>query len=939
MSQELKNDSLSVQNSSTAGTVSHQSLSRCKSEPVRIKEFMNLCEFDGDDDDDDDDGHDDDSGEKTKTFDDDIGESELDDCQSLPPDENEYIRDPHFQYSSKDEKSPETVVNIHDSGMKKIDLAEGSHSSLINSMATVPDFIQSKISNINIPNHDRLQDYKYSNDNVDDLKLSKQLFISNSPSDLAKEDISSTASLCSNQSDNSVQKQSNILSAQVSGLSTIIKSNSNLSNSNYIMKQPSIMSEVSNVIHSTQERRVQSTSNYKIESTSALDRQPLTNQYQILSNQLATKTPLKQNPPISSSRPVPSVSHKNLFQTPQNKTNGDYVNSSHIQTPATIFSHWTQNNMMSTPLQNRMLGSGQTPGQSLSSKRDLQWQRNSDSSVKGARRPLAETSESRASVRNLPSHGKTLEINENQSREHLKTIPEKLSLVSSVSDLKENKQPPVRAELKFQSSENDSQKHFVTSRSRSAEPIPDHYNTEKKNTTGEYVSKNYPVCNSSKHTEYEIDKHRGELKNKPTTHVSDTYSTEKRHTMGDHIPNTYKVNHQSRRTDYELEKHPSESKGILTKPLSERHASNRPTVALESVAARENINKNSAVDNVKIQASVPSSTKKSQHGKTITVKNKEYMILGFLGQGMSGNVYRVQDLKTFELRAIKVVDLSRMDKENMQSSIQEINMLCKLQAPCIVQMFDYEIIGQTIYVVLEMGDTDLSKFIKTICAEKKLPVTMILYYWTEMLTAVKYIHDHGVIHSDLKPANFLLVRGRLKLIDFGIASTVHGDMTSVIKNVTVGTLNYISPEALMDVDETSHQNSKYKISYKSDVWSLGCILYSLVFGYTPFQHIRQNWAKIGAITNPSTKISFDLPPNSQPIPSILIDVIKRCLNYNPKERPSVCDLINIQYISITSNNTNISKPNIPHNTLVKIKQALDENEWRQFIEMMDNRIV
>ncbi|CAD6234203.1 GSCOCG00007648001-RA-CDS, partial [Cotesia congregata] len=524
----------------------------------------------------------------------------------------------------------------------------------------------------------------------------------------------------------------------------------------------------------------------KIESTTGLDRQPLTNQYQSLSNQLATKTPLKQNPPISSSRPVPSVSHKNLFQTPQNKTSGDYVNSSHIQTPATIFSHWTQNNMMSTPLQNRMLGS--------------------DSSVKGARRPLAETSESRASVKNLPSHGKTLEINENQS----------------------------------------------------PEPIPDHYNTEKKNTTGEYVSKNYPICNLSKHNEYEIDKHRGELKNKPTTHISDTYSTEKRHTMGDHMPNTYKVNHQSRRTDYELEKHPSESKGILTKPLSERHASNRPTVTHESVAARENINKNSTVDNVKIQASVPSSTKKSQHGKTITVKNKEYMILGFLGQGMSGNVYRVQDLKTFELRAIKVVDLSRMDKENMQSSIQEINMLCKLQAPCIVQMFDYEIIGQTIYVVLEMGDTDLSKFIKTICAEKKLPVTMILYYWTEI---------------------------------------------------------------------------KYKISYKSDVWSLGCILYSLVFGYTPFQHIRQNWAKIGAITNPSTKISFDLPPNSQPIPSILIDVIKRCLNYNPKERPSVCDLINIQYISITSNNTNISKPNIPHNTLVKIKQALDENEWRQFIEV------
>lgn len=107
-----------------------------------------------------------------------------------------------------------------------------------------------------------------------------------------------------------------------------------------------------------------------------------------------------------------------------------------------------------------------------------------------------------------------------------------------------------------------------------------------------------------------------------------------------------------------------------------------------------------------------------------------------------------------------------------------------------------------LYVVMEKGDTDLRKILQNYTTS--LPLYTLMTYWHQMLEAVHFIHKNGVIHSDLKPENFLMVNGRLKLIDFGISSKMAVDSTSIIKYSQVGTFNYISPEALMD---TSSGNS------------------------------------------------------------------------------------------------------------------------------------
>lgn len=68
----------------------------------------------------------------------------------------------------------------------------------------------------------------------------------------------------------------------------------------------------------------------------------------------------------------------------------------------------------------------------------------------------------------------------------------------------------------------------------------------------------------------------------------------------------------------------------------------------------------------------------------------------------------------------------------------------------------------------------------------------------QMLSAVQVIHDEAVVHSDLKPANFVLVKGRLKLIDFGISKAIAGDTTNIGRDQQIGTANYMPPEALND---------------------------------------------------------------------------------------------------------------------------------------------
>ncbi|KAF5360862.1 hypothetical protein D9756_004731 [Leucocoprinus leucothites] len=294
-----------------------------------------------------------------------------------------------------------------------------------------------------------------------------------------------------------------------------------------------------------------------------------------------------------------------------------------------------------------------------------------------------------------------------------------------------------------------------------------------------------------------------------------------------------------------------------------------------------------------------------QSPRHIVVNKKPYARLDMIGKGGSSRVFRVMSHNN-ELYAIKRVSLDRTDNEMMSGYMNEIALLKRLEGNHrIIRLIDSEVRagpGGTkghLLLVMECGEIDLARLLQD---QMKNPLNM-------MLQAVHVIHEEKIVHSDLKPANFVLVRGQLKLIDFGIANAIANDTTNIQRDHQVGTINYMSPEAI----ELPDGMRRLKVGRPSDVWSLGVILYQMIYGQPPFQHLPF-LQKMRAIPDHNHIIEFPeysvpaLPASkstngdqiSPPtkldhlkcrVRTDVIDSIKKCLTRNSKERATIPELL------------------------------------------------
>eukprot|EP01038_Epipyxis_sp_PR26KG_P005433 gene5433-7526_t len=254
----------------------------------------------------------------------------------------------------------------------------------------------------------------------------------------------------------------------------------------------------------------------------------------------------------------------------------------------------------------------------------------------------------------------------------------------------------------------------------------------------------------------------------------------------------------------------------------------------------------------------------------------KYSVQKVVGQGSYGRAVLSKRKTDNKLCIIKEISLAKLSKKDAKQTEQEATLLSKLKHPNIVTFWESFISKSVLYIVMEFADGgDLDHYIKDHSKKARgyIPEVQVLNLFVQLCLAIKHIHDRKILHRDLKSQNiFLTSTGLLKLGDFGVSRVLSN--TTALASTQIGTPYFMSPEIM--------QNERY--NSKTDIWSLGCILYELMclklpFGGNSMKELVNNIVR----TNPA-------PPSSS-YSNELRELVKETLIKNPKTRPGINSIL------------------------------------------------
>ncbi|KAG5831367.1 hypothetical protein ANANG_G00303000 [Anguilla anguilla] len=255
-----------------------------------------------------------------------------------------------------------------------------------------------------------------------------------------------------------------------------------------------------------------------------------------------------------------------------------------------------------------------------------------------------------------------------------------------------------------------------------------------------------------------------------------------------------------------------------------------------------------------------------------------------IGEGQYGKVYTCINVDTGELMAMKEIRFQPNDHKTIKETADELKIFEGIKHPNLVRYFGVELHREEMYIFMEYCDEGTLEEVSRLGLQEHV----IRLYSKQITTAINVLHEHGIVHRDIKGANiFLTSSGLIKLGDFGCsvklknnAQTMPGEVNS-----TLGTAAYMAPEVITRAKGEGHGRA-------ADIWSLGCVLIEMVTGKRPWHEYEHNFQIM-------YKVGMGHKP---PIPEKLStegkDFLGHCLESDPKQRWTASTLLDHTFVKV-----------------------------------------
>jgi tetratricopeptide (TPR) repeat protein len=245
-----------------------------------------------------------------------------------------------------------------------------------------------------------------------------------------------------------------------------------------------------------------------------------------------------------------------------------------------------------------------------------------------------------------------------------------------------------------------------------------------------------------------------------------------------------------------------------------------------------------------------------------------YRLLGELGRGGMGRVYKAEDQELGDEVALKTLHSGLMDSADEDRLLREVQICRRITHPNVVRVYDIGRFPGGLFVTMEYLE---GKTLDSVLRERgPLPLAVARDWLTQLLGGLQEAHQLRIVHRDLKPSNVVLAGERLKILDFGIARMEGGDGSLTVPGEVLGSPKYMSPEQIQGEE----------LDGRTDLYSLGIMAYAMVAGCEPFTGSSASAIALKQLHDPPPDVLRHRPE----LPAAWQELLARLLAKRPEER-------------------------------------------------------